>query len=153
MRWLVLFVVLVTASCAPIPHRANLTPGVAGRFLSSGTPIASKELRLVVSKNAAYPCQGTDHVFKTNVEGEFYSPPLTTFSWFIVVMAHAYFPWGVCTEEQGNWVPIFSDKTYSLVDTGPTFLVELWCESMQCEGKENWSPSHELIQSLEKRNQ
>ena len=115
--------------------------------------MAGATLRVVASDSEKGACAGKAHEFKTTAEGAFYGPPVRTFDFFMFVMAHSFFPWAVCTNREGTWVPLHQDRTYTLVDTGPVFLVEMTCQDMKCEAKENWEPSPELIKSLEARNE
>ena len=115
---------LVLTACVPFPHRSNLTPGVAGSVTSHGVPLSSASLRLVVSGNAG-PCEGVTRDFKSTNEGLFYAPPLHQFNFFIVVMAHKFFPWALCIQQEGRWAVLLQERTYIFVDTGPGFLLEI----------------------------
>lgn len=152
--WAVCLTVLLVG-CVPWPHRANLTPGVAGALTVEGEPQAGALLRVVAldPEGSGSSCEGKSHEFKTTSEGTFYGPPVRTFRFFMVVMGHTFFPWAVCVKQNDAWAPLYQDKTYTLVDTGPWFLVEMSCHDMTCMAKENLEPNAELIESLEKRNE
>jgi hypothetical protein len=141
---------IVVTGCVPWPHFANLTPGVAGDV----TPGA--ELRLVALDGSNRTCEGRAKEFRANGQGDFYSPPIQSFSGVLVVMGHRLFPWALCIKEQDTWTVLHQDRTYTLVDTGPAFLVELSCQRAaahwKCGATQNWTPSQELITALEKRN-
>jgi hypothetical protein len=154
LRATVVSLLLVLSACVPFPHRSNLTPGVAGSVTSHGVPLPSASLRLVASGNAA-PCEGATRDFKSTKEGLFYAPPIRQFNFFIAVMAHKFFPWALCIQQEDGWAVLHHERTYTLVDTGPALLLEISCDEgtdWRCEGKPNWEASPELIGELEKRN-
>ncbi len=154
-RATIVLAIVAIAGCVPVPHSANLTPGVAGSMKSNGQPVSSLPLRLVVVELKDQPCAGRNVEFQTNANGEFYAPPIRTFSWVMIVMAHAYFPWAVCANTGSTWTVIHQDRTYMLADTGPAFLVNLNCSmatDWTCDAKEIWSPSQDLLRQLESRN-
>jgi hypothetical protein len=122
----------------------------------AGTVTPGAELRLVALDGSNRACEGRTKEFRANGQGDFYSPPIQSFSGVRVVMAHNFFPWALCIKEQTTWAVVRQDRTYTLVDTGPAFLVELSCQQAargwKCSATENWNPSQELIAALEKRN-
>ena len=152
--WVVTLSIFFVEGCVPWPHSTNLTPGVAGALLVEGNPKVGAPLRVVASdpEGRGAPCEGKSHEFKTTSEGKFYGPPVRTFRFFLVVMGHTSFPWAVCVKQDSTWAPLYQDKTYTLIDTGPWFLVEMSCHDMTCEAKKNLQPTPELMESLEKRN-
>ena len=142
------------AGCIPWPHRSNLTPGVTGTLTHHGTLVKGAALRLVVSEGAD-PCKGESKEFKATNDGEFYAGPIREFNPVLAVMAHTYFPWAVCIKEQSEWIAVHKDRTYTLADTGPAFLIEMSCvraDSWECEATHIWEPTPELISALEERN-
>ena len=153
IRPTVVLLLLVLTACVPIPHRSNLTPGVAGSVTSHGVPIPSASLRLVASGNVS-PCEGATRDFKSTKEGLFYAPPIRQFNFFMVVMAHKFFPWALCIRQEDSWAVLHHERTYT-VDAGLVWLEEISCDEgadWRCERKPNWEPSPELIRELEKRN-
>jgi hypothetical protein len=114
-------------------------------------------MRLVVSETTRLPCAGRVHDFRANAQGEFYSPPIQSFSLTLAVMAHTFFPWAVCIRSENTWKLLHQARTYTLVDTGPSFLAEFECalefSEWRCRVTENWSPSASLIERLQKLNQ
>ncbi|OQW60686.1 MAG: hypothetical protein BVN28_08510 [Nitrospira sp. ST-bin4] len=155
MKILVVTLSIFVAGCVPWPHRANLTPSVAGVLLAEGNPKVDSPLRIVASDpgNKDAPCDGKSHEFKTTNEGRFYGPPVRTFRFFMVIMGHTLFPWAVCVKQDGVWTPLYQEKTYTLGNTGPWFLVEMSCHDVACETKKNLQPTPELIESLGERNE
>jgi hypothetical protein len=147
---------LAIAGCVPWPHRANITPGVAGSLTSAAQPVPAADLRLVASADDGSPCEGESRAFKTTRDGQFYGEPLHTFSWFMVVMGHGFFPWALCIQDQEQWVPLHAEKTYTLVDTGPAFLVDMECvkgtAGWSCKATQDWAPTPERIAELGRRN-
>ena len=114
----------------------------------------SASLRLVASGNAG-PCEGATRDFKSTNEGLFYAPPIRKFNFFMVVMAHTTFPWALCIRQEDRWAVLHHERTYTLGDTGPVWLLEISCNEgagWRCERKPNWEPSPELIREIEKRN-
>ena len=114
----------------------------------------SASLRLVASGNAA-PCEGVTRDFKSTNEGLFYAPPIRQFNFFIVVMAHKFFPWALCIQQEDRWLVLHHEDRYTLVDTGPVYLQEISCNEgadWRCESHPKWHPSPELIRELENRN-
>lgn len=150
----VVSLMLVLTACVPIPHRSNLTPSVAGSVTSHGVPIPSATLRLVATGNVS-PCEGTTRDFKTTDEGLFYAPPIRQFNFFMVPMAHQFFPWALCLRREDRWEVLHQDRRWT-VDAGLVWLEEISCDEVagwRCESKPNWKPSPELIRDLENRSQ
>ena len=97
-------------------------------------------LLLVASADKAVPCSGEASEFESTEEGLFYAKPIREFNWVLVVMGHGFFPWALCTKREGMWVPVHAKREYTLVDTGPAFLVRLTCtQAAQCEEEHIWS--------------
>ena len=122
----------------------------------AGTVTPGAELRLVALNDSNRLCEGRAEEFRANDKGDFYSPPIRSFSGFLFVMAHRTFFWAVCIKERDTWRVLHLDSKYTLVDSGPAFLVELSCQrtaaNWKCSAKEIHTPSRGLITELEKRN-
>ena len=151
MKRLAIGLCVLLCGCVPWPHRANLTPGVAGTLVVQGQLQADVPLRVVASEPGA-PCEGESREFRTTDEGTFYGSPVRTFNMFMMVMAHRRFAWALCAQQGPAWTPLYQDETYTLVDSGPWFLVEMDCEDGTCTAEENLEPGAALIRELEKRN-
>jgi hypothetical protein len=73
-RIALLIVAFILTACVPWPHMSNLAPAVAG------TVAPDMEVRLVAQTASERRCEGRVKDFRTNAQGDFYSPPIRRFS-------------------------------------------------------------------------
>lgn len=144
-------VILVSAvllsACVPWPHRAHLTPAVKGVITADSAPVSEVKFKVVASGQGFQvppSCEGKSHEFVSQQDGSFYGKPVKQFHFFMYVMAHTSFSWAVCAEENGQWRIVHSDQTYTLVDIGPAYLLQLECKrgpGLACEETNYLQPS------------
>ena len=91
-------------------------------------------------------------MFESETDGFFYVEPIREFNPVLAVMGHGFFPWALCVKRADSWLPLHQEREYTLVDTGPAFLVRLTCSvDDKCKAEHIWAPSEELIEELEER--
>ena len=119
-----------------------MTPSVHGQLFAAGVPVANAPMRLAATEEDKYQCEGKYVEFTTDENGNFDRAAIKRFSMIMAVMAHSFHSWSVFTKPENEWLVLHSSETYTLVDTGPTFNVEINCAevspSPNCTAREYW---------------
>ena len=111
----------------PWPHMANATPELRGTLNNGGNAAANVPVR-VATGDEGNACTGKISEASTKADGSFVVEPVREFRYFMVVMAHTFFPWSLCYKNAGEWVVLASEKEYSLVDSGPVGVQVAQCD-------------------------
>ena len=128
--------VLVTASaCVPFPHRERQTPFVQGTLSIKATPVSGVRVRVVaMEEGSTMPCSGAKYGETTsNAAGRFQFDPIMARRFTTaLVMAHRFYEWEVCVNQNREWRRVFRNRNYTLVGVpgaGPMGVFVLKCES------------------------
>lgn len=121
----------------PWTHMANATPQIRGTLSIEGKPLGNVPLRLATGVEGN-PCAGKSTETSTNTDGTFAVASIQEFRFLMVMMAHSFFPWSLCSKREGNWTALVVGKEYALVDSGPVGVQVVKCDlanspDLQCQ--------------------
>jgi hypothetical protein len=63
-----------------------------------------------------------------DASGRFQLCPIPDFQMFLLMMAHRYFRWNVCTSQGGTWTLVQRSSRYTLADAGPREIERIECD-------------------------
>lgn len=124
---LVVGVIASGCSVMPWPHSANVTPKVRGSIEHGGKPLPNIPVRVAAGAKDDV-CAGRLAEASTGPDGLFVVEPATEFRFFVVVMAHTFFPWSFCYGDGRQWTALLTKKEYALVDSGPVGVQVVRCD-------------------------
>ena len=119
---------LALSACAfPMPHFARSTPPIVGRLVAEANAGAG-DLRVRVYPGSVSDCSNYSRETTSDQTGSFSLAERRHFRFFLYMMAHSRFRYGLCIEQGAAFVPAIQFEDYTLVDTGPIGTIRVECE-------------------------